>query len=233
MIEKHQNITFLELRKHLESLGICESDDILVHGSSLTEEAYESVCEKIFDTGISKNTKQVAPFMSILATASLLSDKFDKPSQIIDYNFGNTTFVIRIPREYDGLYLGKIDQKYARRTSGLQDESVSFLDLLDLESIPREFIVCAIRESKKEHQKYDLLINPKYFELDKSLDFKKRIEFLVENSDTNVISKAVVKDYLGLEKLDSHVYKHYLDFLTIGYRDSWFVKTLINSNNKR
>ena len=234
MKQLYNRIDFLEVRRILEDLNVNSlNSDILFHGSTLYDYNYEEVTREIFEKGVSKKTKSVAPFMSILATAALLSDKYDTPSQIIDYNLGNVSFIIRIPKEYEGVHFGKIDQKYARRTSGLQDESVCALDLLEIEAIPSEFIVGCIKKSNDEYGKFDLLINPRYFELDKSKSLKNAIEEVIDNSSACKMTKIVVKHYMNIEKVDEEIYKGCLDFLSTFKRDSNFIQSLTSKGNKR
>ena len=142
----------------------------------------------------------------------MLNKKYDLTNQITSYHIGNAVFVLRIPREYKGLYFGNINQKYAGRVSGIQDECVSILDLLELENIPPEFVVCSIKKSNEMYGKYDVVVNPRYFEIDKDNTLDKNILKIIENNGNEVV-KAIVKDYMNLEKLDKDMFSSYMDLL--------------------
>ena len=167
--------------------------------------------------------------MSILATTSLLKNNHDITSQVLNYPIGNTVFVLRIPKEYEGTYLGRINQKYAGRVSGMQDECVSILDVLEIENIPSEFVVCSIKKSNEKHGKYDVMINPKYFEIDKNTALKETILSLVEKVD-NDIKRSIAKDYMNIESLSKEIFPGYMSLFSMFHIDS---DEFIEEINKR
>jgi hypothetical protein len=229
----HKKLSLVEVYKLLKSLNVTHNDDILVHGTTLDESNYDEVTSSIFENGVSKQTKSVAPFMSILATTSLLNKNDDLTGQIVNYYIGNTTFVLRIPKEYQGLYFGKINQKYAGRVSGMQDECVSILDVLELESIPSEFVVCALKKSNEEYGKYDVLVNPKYFELDKENNLKENIIELIETIG-NEVKKDIIKDYMNIKELPKNLFDNYMTlFTSLILNDSDFNEEIYAKKNAK
>lgn len=229
----HKGISEAELKYILKELNVTNRDDIFVHGTDLNSTNCNEITESIFENGVSKNTRTVAPFMSMLATISLLSDDYDVGDQILNYHIGNTIFVLRIPEEYQGLYFGKVNQKYAGRVAGMQDSCVSILDVLELENIPNEFVVCSIKKSNEQYGKYDMVINPKYFEIDKNNNLKEKILTLVEKY-YNSIKKDIVKDYMNIEPLNDKKFEANMDLAEhFLIDDKEFIKELYSHREKK
>ena len=110
---------------------------------------------------------------SILSTICLLNK--DDPTKsyeefIEHYDFGgksNVKVLIHIPQELEGLYLGNCKLKFGN--SGNQNDKNHILDYLNLDNIPREFIVGLLYSQNyhvqnTESQDFKFFDNPFYYD---------------------------------------------------------------------
>ena len=202
----YAGISANDMYQILEELNVSNNGEVFLHSTNMEKSDATEKTKNFFEKGISKEGKTTNKYMSILSTLMLVKDEeFD--SEIIRYSgYGNCTMIVRIPEVYKSLHLGKASKKYAGTTTGQQDVKSCILDFLELEYIPREFIVGCLRKNIPDDGKYDFIVNPYYFEINPNNDLEER---LIEAFKKKT---RLVKDYVGIEKLSDESFENLMRF---------------------
>ena len=141
------------------------NNNIFIHGFHLKEnEDPQKRFESYFNHGI----KLASDRVSILSTIALLKNDKDYASQIEKYiGRGIYRIVVNIPYELEEFFLGKCLDKFG--DSGNQYSENHLIDLLNLEYIPKEFIVGIYYTDKYVYEKDEeiksfFVENPNYYD---------------------------------------------------------------------
>lgn len=168
--------------------GSNNNSDVYLHGTSkLSKEYSQEECfqtaNSYFQNGIKYNYGRV-----ITSTASLMKSDSSVAGKVLDYNFARAKFIINIPEQFQDLYLGAAIRKdfkngetisYEESTSSLDHSSARYstVDFLDLDHIPKEFIVGVFYYTDDDLTQGQMIVNPNY------LYFKENTQVL-ENGET-------------------------------------------------